>query len=123
MGSLLSGISTSLPELLLFRVIQAVGATLLLVNSRSLIVDAFPPGQRGLAMGVHVTVIYLAIATGPALGAVITQLVGWRTVFFINVPIGLAILPISLFKIRESKKFVKQSMDWIGSLQPLAHFL
>jgi MFS family permease len=116
LGSLLSGISTSLPELLFFRVIQAVGATLLLVNSRSLIVDAFPPGQRGLAMGVHVTVIYLAIATGPALGAVITQLVGWRTVFFINVPIGLAILPISLFKIRESKKFVKQSMDWIGSL-------
>ena len=116
LGSFLSGISASLPELLLFRIIQGVGATLVLVNSRALIVDAFPPGQRGFAMGIHVTVIYLAIATGPALGAVITQLVGWRTVFFINVPIGLAILPISFFKIRESKKAVKQSMDWLGSL-------
>ena len=115
-GSFLSGISTSMSELLIFRIIQAVGATLLLVNSRALIVDAFPSNQRGLAMGVHVTVIYLAIATGPALGAVITELVGWRAVFFINVPIGLSILPISHLKIRESKKSTDQSMDWLGSV-------
>ena len=115
-GSFFSGMSNTIAELLIFRIIQAIGAALLLVNSRAIITDAFPPEERRLAMSIHVTVIYLAIATGPALGAVITEYIGWRNVFFINVPLGLFLLPIINSKLKESKKFVSQSMDWLGSL-------
>jgi len=114
-GSFFSGMSQTMAELLIFRIIQAIGAALLLVNSRAIITDAFPPEERRLAMSIHVTVIYLAIATGPALGAVITEYIGWRNVFFINVPLGLLLLPIISKKLSESKKSINQSMDWLGS--------
>ena len=97
------------------RIIQAIGAALLLVNSRAIITDAFPPEERRLAMSIHVTVIYLAIATGPALGAVITEYIGWRNVFFLNVPLGLVLLPIVSSKLKESAKSLNKSMDWLGS--------
>ena len=115
-GSAFSGMSGSMAELLIFRIVQAVGATLLLANSRALIVDAFPKSERGLAMGIHVTVIYIAIAAGPGLGAIITELIGWRNVFFINIPLGLLVLPYSYSRLVESKKSSNTSMDWIGSL-------
>ena len=92
-----------------------MGAALLLVNSRAIITDAFPPEERRLAMSIHVTVIYLAIATGPALGAVITEYIGWRNVFFLNVPLGLVLLPIVSSKLKESAKSLNKSMDWLGS--------
>ncbi len=114
-GSFFSGMSQTIAELLIFRIIQAIGAALLLVNSRAIITDAFPPEERRLAMSIHVTVIYLAIATGPALGAVITEYIGWRNVFFINVPLGLILLPIVASKLTESKKSLNKSMDWLGS--------
>ena len=114
-GSFFSGMSQTIAELLIFRIIQAIGAALLLVNSRAIITDAFPPEERRLAMSIHVTVIYLAIATGPALGAVITEYIGWRNVFFINVPLGLALLPVVSSKLTESKKSLNKSMDWLGS--------
>ena len=66
-------------------------------------------------MSIHVTVIYLAIATGPALGAVITEYIGWRNVFFLNVPLGLVLLPIVSSKLKESAKSLNKSMDWLGS--------
>ena len=116
LGSAFSGMSGSIAELLIFRIVQAVGATLLLVNSRALIVDAFPKSERGLAMGIHVTVIYIAIATGPGLGAIITEYIGWRNVFFINIPLGLLVLPYSFSRLSESKKSSDTSMDWVGSL-------
>ena len=116
LGSAFSGMSGSIAELLIFRIVQAVGATLLLVNSRALIVDAFPKSERGLAMGIHVTVIYIAIAAGPGLGAIITEYIGWRNVFFINIPLGLLVLPYSYSRLSESKKSSNTSMDWVGSL-------
>ena len=114
-GSFFSGMSQTIAELLIFRIVQAIGAALLLVNSRAIITDAFPPEERRMAMSIHVTVIYLAIATGPALGAVITEYIGWRNVFFINVPLGLALLPVVSSKLTESKKSLNKSMDWLGS--------
>ena len=116
LGSAFSGMSGSIAELLIFRIVQAVGATLLLVNSRALIVDAFPKSERGLAMGIHVTVIYIAIAAGPGLGAIITEYIGWRNVFFINIPLGLLVLPFSYSRLSESKNSSNTSMDWVGSL-------
>ena len=115
-GSFLSGISQTIAELLIFRIIQAIGATLLLVNSRAIITDAFPPEERRLAMSIHVTVIYIAIASGPALGSIISEYIGWRNVFFLNVPLGLCLIPITYSKLIESKQSLSKSMDWLGSV-------
>jgi len=115
-GSFLSGNAADIFQLLVFRIIQAVGGAFLLANGRALITDAFPPHQRGFAMGTHVTTIYVALALGPALGGVITDLVGWKTVFFVNVPIGIAILVLSHFKVKEREAVANVKMDWLGSL-------
>lgn len=114
-GSFLSGISQTIAELLIFRIIQAIGAAFLLVNSRAIITDVFPLEERRLAMSIHVTVIYVAIATGPALGSIITEYIGWRNVFFLNVPLGLFLIPIIYSKLIESKQSLHKSMDWLGS--------
>jgi len=115
-GSFLSGNSDNIYQLLIFRVIQAVGGAFLLANGRALITDAFPPHQRGFAMGTHVTTIYVALALGPALGGVITDLVGWRAVFFVNVPIGAVMLILTQLKVKEITNFAKVKMDWLGSI-------
>ncbi|MBI2126231.1 MAG: MFS transporter [Thaumarchaeota archaeon] len=115
-GSFLSGNATDIFQLLLFRIIQAVGGAFLLANGRALIIDSFPPHQRGFAMGTHVTTIYVALSLGPALGGVITDLVGWRTVFFVNVPIGIIMLILTQLKVRERGEPAKVKMDWLGSM-------
>ncbi|MCS4538680.1 MAG: MFS transporter [Thaumarchaeota archaeon] len=115
-GSFLSGNASDIFQLLFFRIIQAVGGAFLLANGRALITNAFPPHQRGFAMGTHVTTIYVALALGPALGGVITDLVGWRIVFFVNVPIGIVMLVLAYFKVKEREAVAKVKMDWLGSL-------
>lgn len=115
-GSFLSGTSSDILPMLVFRMVQAIGGAFLLANGRALITDAFPPHQRGFAMGTHVTTIYVALALGPALGGVITDLVGWRTVFFVNVPVGIAMLILTYLKVHERGEPAKVKMDWLGSL-------
>lgn len=115
-GSFLSGNSSDIYQLLVFRIIQAIGGAFLLANGRALITDAFPPHQRGLAMGTHVTTIYVALALGPALGGLVTDVVGWRNVFFVNVPIGIVMLVLAKLKVRERESLAKVKMDWLGSV-------
>ncbi len=115
-GSFLCGNATDIFQLLVFRIIQAVGGAFLLANGRALITNAFPPKQRGFAMGTHVMTIYVALALGPVLGGVITDIVGWRTVFFVNVPIGLTMLALTYLKVKEREPVVKEKMDWLGSI-------
>jgi len=91
-GAFLSGSSQTIYELLFARVVQGVGAAFVLANSRALLSDLFGEG-RGLAMGVHIAILYFALLLGPLLGGVIltlTSVIGWRDVFLVNVPICVA---------------------------------
>jgi DHA2 family multidrug resistance protein len=91
-ASLLCGLSVTLPEMILFRAIQGFGEALIMVTSQAMIFSFFPPEKRGLAMGIFALGVAFAPAVGPTIGGYLTDWFGWRSVFFVNVPVGLLLL-------------------------------
>src|SRR5580658_3385704 len=89
LGSLLCGFSQTGLELVLFRLVQAIGAGFLFSNSAAIITDAFPPNERGRALGINQVSIVVGAVMGLILGGIITSTIGWRWIFFVNVPIGI----------------------------------
>jgi EmrB/QacA subfamily drug resistance transporter len=87
-ASALCGLSQTGPQLVGFRLLQGVGAAFLLSNSVALVTDAFPAQERGAALGINMMAATTGFVTGTIAGGVITQYLGWRYIFFINVPIG-----------------------------------
>ncbi|MBC2724129.1 MFS transporter [Desulfosporosinus sp.] len=89
LGSVLCGFAQTIWFLVGTRVLQAIGASMLMSNSAAIITAIFPPKERGRALGLIGTVVALGSLTGPALGGVIIGLTSWRSIFFINIPIGI----------------------------------
>lgn len=88
LSSLLCGISNTGLQLLVFRLIQAVGGSLMVANSTAIVTDAFPKNELGKAMGINSMVISIANVIGPILGGFLLKF-GWRSVFYINIPFGI----------------------------------
>ena len=88
-GSALSGVAPSLALLVAARATQGLGAALIFAPALALIVDAFPRSERGQALGMNALIVSLGVTAGPTLGGLITESLGWRWIFFVNVPIGL----------------------------------
>ncbi|MGH7834897.1 MAG: MFS transporter [Candidatus Binatia bacterium] len=89
-GSLLCGFSQSVGQLIFFRAIQAVGASMLNATARAIVTVVVPPENRGRALGVTSMAFHVGFITGPTLGGFLIDAVDWRWIFFINIPIGLA---------------------------------
>ncbi len=89
-SSALCGLAPNLWSLVVARVVQGVAAALLQANIDPLVVTAFPTSERGRALGMIGTVVSIGLLSGPALGGAVTQLLGWRWVFGMTVPLGLA---------------------------------
>jgi len=89
LGSALCGLAQTIWFLVGTRVLQAVGAAMLMSNSAAIITANFPPKERGKALGLTGTVVALGSLTGPALGGILIGLASWRSIFYINIPIGL----------------------------------
>jgi MFS transporter, DHA2 family, multidrug resistance protein len=89
-SSLLCGMATSLPMLLLFRVLQGAGGGGLQPMAQAILADTFPPQQRGLAFALYGITAVMAPTIGPTLGGWITFNYSWRWIFLINIPVGLA---------------------------------
>ncbi len=101
--------------LVLFRAVQGVGAAFMMPATLSIITQAFPPHQRGTAIGTWAGVSALALAIGPVLGGFLTQQVSWRAIFFINPPIALIAVAVTLFAARESRdETVSRKIDFPG---------
>lgn len=94
-GSMLCGLASSEFMLISCRVLQALGAAMLLSNSPAILTKNFPIAQRGQALGLQATMTYLGLTVGPSLGGWLTSQFSWRAVFYINVPVGLIALLIS----------------------------
>ena len=92
LSSFACGLSATLTELILFRVLQALGASMLMSICIAIIMQVFPPGERGRAMGLYTAVIGLGMIVGPAAGGFIVDTLGWPFIFFVNVPIGIGLL-------------------------------
>ncbi len=114
-GSALCGLAPSLGALAGFRVIQGVGAAMLQANSVAIIVSAVPRGQLGRAIGIQGAAQALGLALGPAVGGALIALGGWRLIFFINVPAGIAGTVLAWYLIPRSRHLAARTRyDWAG---------
>jgi EmrB/QacA subfamily drug resistance transporter len=116
-GSLLCGLSLTGLELVGFRLVQAVGAGFLFSNSAAIITDAFPPNERGRALGINQISIVVGAVAGLVLGGLITTTIGWRWIFFVNVPIGIIATIRAHYDLKELA-LPEQSprIDWAGNV-------
>lgn len=94
-SSVLCGLAPSTLALVFFRAAQALGAAMLSANSPAILTKTFPTHQRGQALGLQATMTYLGLTVGPFAGGWLTEILNWRAVFFINIPVGLAALGLS----------------------------
>ncbi|MGZ7442994.1 MFS transporter [Paenibacillus sp. TH7-28] len=101
-SSLLAGVSQNVQMLIAFRVLQGFSAAFIVPVTVPLAVNLFPPEKHGMVVGLWGAIAGLASASGPALGGVITQMAGWRAVFFINLPIGIISMILVAKRIEES---------------------
>ncbi len=116
-GSALCGLSQTGLELVAFRLVQAVGAGFLFSNSAAIITDAFPPNERGRALGVNQVSIVAGAVAGLVLGGIITSTIGWRWIFFVNVPIGLIATLRARHDLHEiARPETTARVDWIGNV-------
>jgi EmrB/QacA subfamily drug resistance transporter len=116
-GSLVCGFSQTGIELVTFRLVQAVGAGFLFSNSAAIITDAFPPNERGRALGINQVSIVVGAVSGLVLGGIITSTIGWRWIFFVNVPIGLLATIRARIDLHEiARPEAKPRIDWVGNI-------
>jgi EmrB/QacA subfamily drug resistance transporter len=113
-SSLLCGLSTSSLMLNLARGAQGVGGAIMFATSLALIAAAFQGRERGTAFGVYGAVIGGAVAIGPLVGGAITSGVGWRWIFFVNVPVGIVAVAITLARVEASREHNERRIDWVG---------
>ncbi|MBV9194922.1 MAG: MFS transporter [Solirubrobacterales bacterium] len=114
-SSALIGFAPSDTALVVFRAFQGVGAAFMMPATLSIITQAFPPEQRGTAIGTWAGVSALALAIGPVLGGFLTESVSWRAIFWINPPIAVVAVAVTLFAARDSRdETVDKTVDFPG---------
>ncbi|GHI18429.1 MFS transporter [Streptomyces virginiae] len=121
LGSLLCSLAPSLGWLIVFRMVQAVGGAMLNPVAMSIITNTFTdPAERARAIGVWGAVGGVSMAAGPLIGGVLVDSVGWRSIFLINLPIGLAALVLTLRHIPESRAARPRRPDPLGQVLVIA---
>ncbi|NWG09827.1 MAG: MFS transporter [Nitrososphaerales archaeon] len=115
-ASLLCSISYSGLQLIVFRAVQGVGAAFIGATSTAIVTDVFPSRERGKALGINAMSVYVGLSVGPSLGGFLTHTLGWRSIFYINVPIGVSVIALALLKLRETVTPIqKQRFDLLGA--------
>ncbi|MGH3851515.1 MAG: MFS transporter, partial [Pseudonocardiaceae bacterium] len=115
-GSAACGLAPSFAVLVGARVFQALGAAMLQANSVAIIVQAVPRGKLGRSIGVQGAAQAVGLALGPAVGGLLVTAGGWRLIFFINIPMGIAGTILGWFLIPRSRHLqAAQPFDWLGA--------
>ncbi|MDQ1029413.1 EmrB/QacA subfamily drug resistance transporter [Streptomyces umbrinus] len=120
-GSVLCSLAPSLDSLIVFRMIQAVGGSMLNPVAMSIITNTFTdPRERARAIGVWGGVVGISMAAGPLVGGLLVDSVGWRSIFWINLPVGLAALLLTLRYVPESRAPKARRPDPVGQVLVIA---
>ncbi|MGI0091619.1 MAG: MFS transporter [Nitrososphaerales archaeon] len=116
-GSALCSISQTGSELVIFRIVQAIGSGFLISNSTAIITDAFPPQERGRSLGINQVAQTLGSVLGLALGGILTSLAGWQSIFWVNIPIGVFATLWAHYRLRELASIrTRQRIDFFGNI-------
>ncbi len=116
LSSATAGLAPTDTALVISRVVQGVGAALMMPATLSIITNAFPAEERGKAIGTWAGVSALALAAGPLLGGFLTEHVSWRAIFYLNLPVAAGAIAMTLFAVRESRdESVGREIDWAGT--------
>jgi EmrB/QacA subfamily drug resistance transporter len=113
-SSAVCGLSSTPLMLNLARGVQGIGGAMMFATSLALLAQAFHGRERGTAFGVFGAVTGAAVAVGPVVGGIITSGIGWEWIFFVNVPIGIAAVVLTVMKVSESRDPDARRVDWIG---------
>ena len=115
LSSLAAGLAPDATFLNVARAVQGIGGAAMFAVSLALVAQEFAAGrERATAMGVYGATIGAAVAVGPLVGGAITDGLGWRWVFFLNVPIGIAAIAVTFASLRESRDPNATRVDWLG---------
>lgn len=117
LGLALSSSAPNLGVLIAFRLIQGMGASMILANGRGLVASIFPPQERGKALGMVAAGVSLGLATGPLIGGFLVDTLGWRSVFYARIPIVLAWALLAFLVIKDQKREEKKfQLDILGAV-------
>ena len=109
------GIATDAGVLIAARAVQGVGGGIMFAISLALLANAFHGRDRGTAFGIWGATTGAAVAIGPLVGGVLTEWAGWRWIFFVNIPIGIAAIALTLLRVDESRNPDRARVDWFGT--------
>jgi EmrB/QacA subfamily drug resistance transporter len=115
-ASALCGLAPNVEALIAFRVLQALGSVLILALGAAILVEAFPPRERGKALGWIGTAVSLGIITGPVVGGVLISAFGWRPIFLVNIPVGIVGTWLAVKYVPHREPVPGQSFDIAGTV-------
>jgi len=115
-ASLFCSLSSSLNELVIARVLQAIGAAMSLAMAPAIITATFAPGERGKALGIQGMLVAVGLAVGPGLGGFLIDYLGWPSIFWINMPLGIVTFIFAYLVLPKSGRSEDKSFDWAGSV-------
>lgn len=115
-GSALCSIANSLTMLIAFRVLQGVGAAMIMSNNQAFIVMNFPRDMQGRALSINSMSASFGAIAGPALGGFLLSILSWRSIFYINIPIGIVGCFVGYYVLPHNEERMKHTLDIIGSI-------
>jgi EmrB/QacA subfamily drug resistance transporter len=118
LGVSVSGLTVGMAQLILFRAVQGIGGGMLMANAFAIIGDLVAPAERGRWQGLFGAVWGLSSVIGPTVGGYITDNIGWRWVFYVNLPVGLVALAVVIFTFPRlvNTSHTSRSIDWLGAV-------
>ncbi|MFA5065885.1 MAG: MFS transporter [Dehalococcoidia bacterium] len=116
-ASVICALAWSAPVLIAARVLQGVGGAMLFGTSAAIISSVYPPGERGRAMGINIAITYLGLSLGPFLGGIMTQYMGWRSIFWLNTLLCTLLVVVTIWKLKpEWAEARGERFDLFGSV-------
>ncbi len=117
LASLVGAFSISMSMLIVARIFQGFGAAMFVTTGMAILTTVFPPSRRGRAIGIYVSAVYIGLSVGPVAGGFLTQYLGWRSIFGVVIPFGVASVWVTLKQLKDEWADAKrEKFDIAGSL-------
>jgi EmrB/QacA subfamily drug resistance transporter len=115
LGSALCGLSSTIYALIIFRALQALGASMLIALGTAILTETFPTSERGMALGIAGALVSVGIVIGPTLGGLILEILSWHWIFFVNLPIGVIGILMVLRFVPNIQVEGEERFDFLGA--------